>query len=424
VSEGEPWTAEALVAEDPRLTITQATHIAAALGHHGDDDDVEPEVVADSGDLAPERDIPVDHQPALEGLMRQILSQVVATVPGAVGAAIRLADGHGVTVGPTGLEPSVEVHFALESRIEGALGVVCAAGVTVGETDRRTLETIATFAATSIAAARSVTDTVGAVLGSGRAGSASSRLIASVLGPTLDRHVRLAIAAERVREVLGVITTHFQPIVELQRREVVGVEALTRFPPESDLTVDEWFRSAAEAGMSADLELAALDSAFRYAGRGRLPRERFLTINVSPSVAVTPAFLETVVDSIDPAQVVVEITEHAPVDDYRQLAGALRPLRSAGARLAIDDAGAGFASLRHVLRLSPDFIKLDLSLVHRIDADPVRRALATSLITFAGEVGATIVAEGIETRFELDTLVDLGVRYGQGFHLGRPGPLT
>jgi EAL domain-containing protein (putative c-di-GMP-specific phosphodiesterase class I) len=146
-------------------------------------------------------------------------------------------------------------------------------------------------------------------------------------------------------------------------------------------------------------------------------------VNVSPSVAETPAFLEAVAHNFDPARLVIEITEHAPVDDYRQLAGALRPLRNAGARLAIDDAGAGFASLRHVLRLSPDFIKLDLSLVHHIDADPVRRALATSLITFAGEVGATIVAEGIETRFELETLVALGVRYGQGFHLGRPGAL-
>jgi EAL domain-containing protein (putative c-di-GMP-specific phosphodiesterase class I) len=291
----------------------------------------------------------------------------------------------------------------------------------IGDELRRHLEAIASFAATSLAAARSITDTVGAVLGNHDAGSASSKLVASVLGPTLERHVRLALAAERVRDVLDHLTTVFQPVVELHERRVVGVEALTRFPPQPPMTVDEWFRAAADAGMSPDLEVAALYTAFDTAGE--LRSDRFLAVNVSPSVAETPAFLEAVAHNFDPARLVIEITEHAPVDDYRQLAGALRPLRNAGARLAIDDAGAGFASLRHVLRLSPDFIKLDLSLVHHIDADPVRRALATSLITFAGEVGATIVAEGIETRFELDTLVALGVRYGQGFHLGRPGAL-
>src|SRR5207237_2814930 len=92
-------------------------------------------------------------------------------------------------------------------------------------------------------------------------------------------------------------------------------------------------------------------------------------------------------------------------------------------RLAIDDAGAGFASLRHVLRLNPDLIKLDISLTRRIDTDPVRRALATSLIAFAAEVGATILAEGIESRWELEALRRLGVRYGQGYHLARPAPL-
>jgi EAL domain-containing protein (putative c-di-GMP-specific phosphodiesterase class I) len=413
---------ERLVAEDPRLTVTQAARIVEALRSTG-------ESPAPGGVAA----VAVDGPPRMEGdvdvelLMRRILVQVVATIPGAIGAAMRVNDGASVAVGVApGAAPSLEVPFAVETRVEGALGVVLdddAAGVGVGDADRRNLEAIASFAATSLAAARSITDTVGAVLGVDDASSASSRLIASVFGPTLERHVRLAVSAERVREVLSHLTAAFQPIVDLHERRTVGVEALTRFPPTPPMSVEEWFRTAADAGMSADLEIAALQNALTTAGPALAPGT-FLAVNVSPGVVVTPAFVDTIVRGFDPARLVIEITEHAPVDDYRQLVGALRPLRNAGARLAIDDAGAGFASLRHVLRLAPDFIKLDLSLVHHIDADPVRRALATSLITFAEEVGATIVAEGIETRFELETLVSLGVRYGQGFHLGRPGPLA
>ncbi len=120
---------------------------------------------------------------------------------------------------------------------------------------------------------------------------------------------------------------------------------------------------------------------------------------------------------------VVEITEHEPVDDYDELARALERLRARGARIAIDDAGAGFASLRHTLQLEPDVIKLDISLTRRIDRERGKRALAKALISFAQEMGVDIVAEGIETEAELHTLLELGARYGQGFFLARPGPL-
>jgi EAL domain-containing protein (putative c-di-GMP-specific phosphodiesterase class I) len=92
-------------------------------------------------------------------------------------------------------------------------------------------------------------------------------------------------------------------------------------------------------------------------------------------------------------------------------------------RLAVDDAGAGFSSLHHILLLSPDIIKLDITLVRDINRDPVKRALAWSLVTFAREIGSTIIAEGIETAAELATLVELGIPWGQGYHLGRPEPL-
>jgi EAL domain-containing protein (putative c-di-GMP-specific phosphodiesterase class I) len=127
--------------------------------------------------------------------------------------------------------------------------------------------------------------------------------------------------------------------------------------------------------------------------------------------------------SVPPARVVLEVTEHAAVEDYGSLEQALRGHRARGMRVAVDDAGAGFASLRHILRLAPDLIKLDLSLTRDIHRDRSRRALATALISFASEIGAEIVAEGVEARDELEALAALEVGFAQGYYLGRPGPL-
>ena len=124
--------------------------------------------------------------------------------------------------------------------------------------------------------------------------------------------------------------------------------------------------------------------------------------------------------AVDPRDLVIEITEHAAVDDYEALATALRRHRAAGLRIAVDDAGAGYASLRHILKLRPDFIKIDLSLVRDIHLDPVRQALVTALVTFASTVGAVLVAEGVEAQAELDMLVGLGVRHMQGYLLCPP----
>jgi EAL domain-containing protein (putative c-di-GMP-specific phosphodiesterase class I) len=123
-------------------------------------------------------------------------------------------------------------------------------------------------------------------------------------------------------------------------------------------------------------------------------------------------------------RIVLEITEHAPVEDYGDLERALAPLREGGLTVAIDDAGAGFASLRHILRLRPDIIKVDKTLTQGIEFDSSKRALARALITFARDIGAEIVAEGIETSSEQAALHALGVRYGQGYHIGRPAPLA
>jgi EAL domain-containing protein (putative c-di-GMP-specific phosphodiesterase class I) len=125
----------------------------------------------------------------------------------------------------------------------------------------------------------------------------------------------------------------------------------------------------------------------------------------------------------DLSRVTLEITEHAAVDDYRALADALAPLRRRGATLAVDDAGAGYSSMRHILHLQPDMIKLDMSITHDVDTDRSRRALAKGLTSFAHEIGSVVVAEGVETAEEFNTLASLGVDLAQGYFFAKPiGP--
>ena len=152
-----------------------------------------------------------------------------------------------------------------------------------------------------------------------------------------------------------------------------------------------------------------------------LPETAYLSVNCSHRTVAIADLVPLLV--ADAKRLVVEITEHEPVDDYDQLASSLQPLRDLGVRIAIDDAGAGYASLRHTLALGPDIVKVDISLTRSIDMDRGRRALASALISFADEMDMTIIAEGIETEAELTTLLDLGVRYGQGYHLAEPAAL-
>jgi EAL domain-containing protein (putative c-di-GMP-specific phosphodiesterase class I) len=212
----------------------------------------------------------------------------------------------------------------------------------------------------------------------------------------------------------------FQPIMDLRDRTVVGVEALARFDDVSGRTPDVWFGEAASVGLGVELELTAIRAALEQLDR--LPSSTYLSLNVSHRTAMSPR-TQQLLQSVPTERLVVEITEHEQVEDYEPLCGALQRLREWGARVAIDDAGAGFASLRHALLLDPHILKLDISLTRNIDADRARRALASALIHFAEEMDVSIVAEGIETQAELDALLDLGVAYGQGFFLARPGPL-
>jgi len=213
----------------------------------------------------------------------------------------------------------------------------------------------------------------------------------------------------------------FQPIVELGSGGVVGAEALTRFEMAPIRSPDVWFAEAREVGLGVELEMAALRSALSQLSR--LPSGLYLSLNASPDTMMSPEFRDALADA--PAErVVLELTEHESVDDYELLETTVNRLRSDGVRLAVDDAGAGFSSFRHILKLRPDIIKLDVALTRGIDGDPARRALGSAMLTFGLDAyNAAIVAEGIETEAEFKTLRGLGCRFGQGYYLGRPGRL-
>ncbi|WP_334177875.1 EAL domain-containing protein [Pseudoxanthomonas sp.] len=223
----------------------------------------------------------------------------------------------------------------------------------------------------------------------------------------------------RITSVLELGQPHmvYQPIYRSSTRRIVGVECLSRFELEPRRTPDVWFAEAREIGLGVRLELNAILSALD--GLRQISGDFYVALNVSPQTIVSGG-IEGYIDDLDPHRVVLEITEHSLVDDYKLLNERLVPLRAAGVRVAVDDAGAGYASMRHVLAIHPDIIKLDLSLTRDIDSDSPRRALAAALIEFACQTQSHVVAEGVETATELAALQALGVDDVQGYHLARP----
>jgi EAL domain-containing protein (putative c-di-GMP-specific phosphodiesterase class I)/DNA-binding NarL/FixJ family response regulator len=232
------------------------------------------------------------------------------------------------------------------------------------------------------------------------------------------RHLLHQRRIRRALDTRNVLSMVFQPICTLSGT-AIGAEALARFRAPPNRGPDGWFAEADMVGLRAELELAAVQAAL--GSLAQLPIEMFVSINVSPETICAASFQDLVAESGE--RVVVEITEHAPIQDYDRMNEALTGLRSNNVRLAIDDAGAGYASLRHILRLEPDYIKLDRTLIHMIDSERSQQALAVGLISFAQSIEATIIAEGIERPAEVAMLEKLGVSYGQGFFFGKPAPL-
>lgn len=212
----------------------------------------------------------------------------------------------------------------------------------------------------------------------------------------------------------------FQPIWSLSRGSSAGFEALARFTDEPVRSPDLWFADAAEAGLGCELELLAIRAALSEAAS--LPEEAYVAINAAPETLASAGFADAL-SSLAPSRLVIEVTEHSHVKDYAALAEVLAPLRAKGLRVAVDDAGAGYSGLQHILRLAPDIIKLDRALIQGIGVDPSRRALAAALLSFSRETGSAIVAEGVETEAELAVLGALGIDLVQGFLVGRPLPV-
>lgn len=212
------------------------------------------------------------------------------------------------------------------------------------------------------------------------------------------------------------ITIALQPVVDTRTREVVGHEALSRFADTTFGGPDSWFADAAAAGRGVELEWLAATMALEYLDNDD---GTFLALNLSPAAVVSVTHSRIIpADRCD--RVVIELTEHEPVEDYAALHRALAPVRAQGARLAADDLGSGYAGFRHLLRLQPDIIKLDISLVSGIHRNAGQRALTRALVSFADEVGADVIAEGVEEEEELLTLQELNVQWAQGYLLGRP----
>jgi EAL domain-containing protein (putative c-di-GMP-specific phosphodiesterase class I) len=237
---------------------------------------------------------------------------------------------------------------------------------------------------------------------------------------TLDSDDRRSRLEQAIGDVIdaGAIEIYQQPIVSLASGTPVGAECLARFADARQRGPDKWFDEADEIGRGIDLELLAIRRALATVSAG--PSEGYISVNASPATIVSGQ-LERLFADCRRDRLVLEVTEHHQVSDFGQLSAALQRL-SRNARIAIDDVGAGYAGLRHLVDLGPDLLKLDMSLTRDVHRDPARRALTGAMVGFAAEIGARLVAEGIECAEEQAVLASLGVDYGQGYLFGKPAP--
>ena len=243
---------------------------------------------------------------------------------------------------------------------------------------------------------------------------------AVLLEPHVSGRTRRSALRARYAQLIAAGGPHVvaQPIVDVATGERVGAETLSRFPEDWGLPPDVCFREAFEVGLGEDLEFVTLARCGGIAEHA----VGYVAMNVCPATVLDPRF-PAFMSGLPLEKVLIELSEGYPVDDYDALLAVLRPLRERGLRLAIDDVGAGFSSLRHVIRMSPDVIKLDREVITGLDADPVARSLVRSLCAFARTAGALVVAEGVETPGEAEVLPAVGAHLAQGWFYGRPGPV-
>lgn len=247
-----------------------------------------------------------------------------------------------------------------------------------------------------------------------------AELAAAQIERTLESDERHGLLTRRIGKLLEGrhVDIVQQPIVSLKDARPVGLECLARFPDARRRGPDRWFAEAEEVGLGSELEVLAIANAIESAAA--LPEGTYISVNVSPQTALTSDLWDALAP-IEPGRIVLEITEHEQVADFVALKEALGRLRPR-MRIAIDDVGSGYAGLRHLVDLAPDLLKLDISLTRDVHRDIARRALITAMVHFAGEIGAKLVAEGIECREEHETLAELGVDFGQGYYFAKPMP--
>jgi EAL domain-containing protein (putative c-di-GMP-specific phosphodiesterase class I) len=295
---------------------------------------------------------------------------------------------------PAARLPRIRSFVSVPVRLsDGTLyGTFCAAGLTsdpeLGERDRALMEVLASAASV-------------------------------IIEPEVREKTRRAQTLSRLAPVVhaGGPLVVLQPIVDLATGLRVGAEALSRFPADWGKAPDVCFEEAHSIGLGHRLELLALERA----GEHLDAVGGYVAMNVSPATLLTPE-CSALLGRLALDRVVLELSEHDRVEDYAALGAVLAPLRARGMRLAIDDVGAGFSSLRHIVLTAPDVIKLDRSIVDGVHADPVLTTLVRALVDFAHGCHAQLVAEGIESAADAAALLELGVDFGQGWHFGRPGP--
>jgi EAL domain-containing protein (putative c-di-GMP-specific phosphodiesterase class I) len=227
-----------------------------------------------------------------------------------------------------------------------------------------------------------------------------------------------AAALQQVVDQPNLLTLHAQPIVELTSGAIAGYEMLSRFSGPWQAAPDQWFAAADRWGFNALLQARVLRAGI--AARQLLPPDTFLTVNIDPHLLSHPDIAGVLTGTADLTRLVLELTEHTQAEPGSGPAVVLAHVRGSGGLLAMDDAGTGYAGLSQLLKLRPHIVKLDRELINGVDTDPVKAALVDVFGDLAGRMNTWVLAEGIETEAELDTLIRLGVPLGQGWALARP----
>ena len=225
---------------------------------------------------------------------------------------------------------------------------------------------------------------------------------------------------KRITEVLNnhEVKTVFQPVFHVDQQKVIGYECLSRFTSTPYRTPDVWFQQAESVGLGEELEIMAIEAAIDK--MSAFSNNTSFSLNISPEYVINGAVERALTQHILDKKIVLEVTEHAQITDYRAFRNAVESLRNQGVRLAIDDVGAGYSNFQHILELGADIIKLDISLIRNIDTDTSRKALTAALIAYAKETACEVLAEGVETQEEFHELVRLGINKIQGYFISQP----